>query len=63
MWSDCHLLNQLKQWVTASTSIVKLEVKTIYATLSSSFFMDGGHTLLTVKPHPDWSVVTDQCTL
>ena len=53
MWSDSHLLRQSigRHWVTVSTSIVKLE-----AALSSWMVVA---PCLTVKPHPDWSLVTE----
>ena len=42
--------------MTASTSIVKLEVETVQATLSSCMVIA---PYWTVKPHPDWSLVTE----
>ena len=41
--------------MTASTSLVKLEVGTVRAALSSWMVVA---PLLTVKPYPDWSLVT-----
>ena len=43
--------------MTASTSIVKLEVETVWAALSSWMVVA---SCLTVKPQPDWSLVTDR---
>ena len=42
--------------MTASTSLVKLEVGTVRAALSSWMVVA---PLLTVKPYPDWSLVTE----
>ena len=42
--------------MTAFTSIVKLEAETVQAALSSWIVVA---PCLTVKPHPDWSLVTD----
>ena len=42
--------------MTASTSTVKLEVETVLAALSSWMAVI---PCLTVKPHPDWSLVTE----
>ena len=47
---------QRRAWVTASTSIVKLEVETVQAALSSWMVVT---PCLTVKPYPDWSLVTE----
>ena len=48
---------QRRTWVTASTSIVQLEFEAVYAVLSSWMVVA---PCLTVKPHPDWSLVTEQ---
>ena len=48
--------NPAEGMVAASTFIVKLEVETISAALSSWMVVV---TCLTVKPHPDWSLVTE----
>jgi len=42
--------------MTASASIVKLAVETVQAALSSWIVVTPS---LTVKPHPDWSLVTE----
>ena len=47
---------QRRAWVTASTSIVKLEVETVEAALSSWMVLA---PCSTVKPRPDWSLVTE----
>ena len=47
---------QRRAWVTASTSIVKLEVETVLAALSSWMVVA---PCLTEKPHSDWSLVTE----
>ena len=53
---------QRRAWVTASISIVKLEVETVWAALSSWMVVA---PCWTVKPHPEWSVVTESlvCTV
>ena len=58
MWSDCLLFEEIQRraGVTASTSLVKLEVGTVWAALSSWMVVA---PLLTVKPYPDWSLVTE----
>ena len=43
--------------MTVSTSIVKLEVATVYSALSSWMVVT---PCLTIKPRPDWSLVTDR---
>ena len=54
----CLLFEEIQRraWVTASTSLVKLEVGTVRAALSSWMVVA---PLLTVKPYPDWSLVTE----
>ena len=47
---------QRRARVTASTSIVKLEVETVSAAMSSWMVVA---PCLTVKPRPDWSLVTE----
>ena len=47
---------QGRAWVPASTTIVKLEVETVEAALSSWMVVT---PCLTLKPHPDWSLVTE----
>ena len=47
---------QRREWVTVSTSIVKLEVEIVQAALSSWMVVA---PCLTMKPHPDWSLVTE----
>ena len=47
---------QRRAWVTASTSIVKLEVETVHVALSSLMVVPPS---LTVRPHPDWPLVTE----
>ena len=47
---------QWKAWVPASTSIVKLGVETVQAALSLWMVVA---PCLTVKSHPDWSLVTE----
>ena len=42
--------------MTASTSIVKLKVETLLAALSSWMVVA---PCLSMKPHPDWSLVTE----
>ena len=42
--------------MTVSTSIVKLEVEIVQAALSSWMVVA---PCLTMKPHPDWSLVTE----
>jgi len=45
-----------RAWVTSSMSIVKLKVETVQAALSSWMVVA---SCLTVKTHPDWSLVTE----
>ena len=47
---------QRRAWMAASNSTVKLEVETVKAALSSRMVVA---PCLTVKPHPDWSLVTE----
>jgi len=47
---------QRREWVTVSTSIVKLEVEIVQAALCSWMVVE---PCLTMKPHPDWSLVTE----
>ena len=59
MWSYCHLLKQPSggyERLLAPTPIVKLKVETVWAALSSLMMVA---TRLTVKSHPDWSLVTE----
>ena len=58
VWLSPLEANQRRAWVTASTSIVKLEFffLTVYAAVSSWMVVT---PCWTVKPHPDWSLVTE----
>ena len=47
---------QQRAWVTAATSIVKLDADTVYAAMSSWMV---AAPCLTMKPHPDWISVTE----